>query len=163
MSDIAGADPNAMGGEGPPPGIRVLTQFIRDLSFENPRAPESLRPTGTQPNIDIAVELSARPRPDTLFEVDLKFTANATANSLPVFQIELLYGGLFQISGVPDDQVEPLLLIECPRLMFPFLRKVVAELTMEGGFPPFVLDPIDFAALYAQRRMEAGGGPLGQA
>jgi preprotein translocase subunit SecB len=145
------------------PTIRILAQFIRDLSFENPRAPESLRPTGMQPQIDIGVELNARARQDELFEVDLKFTASAKNDADTVFQIELLYGGLFQIQGVPEENIEPVLLIECPRFMFPFLRKVVADLTMEGGFPPFMLDPIDFAAIYAARRGQLSGEPAGQA
>jgi len=145
------------------PSIRILAQFIRDLSFENPRAPESLRPSGVQPQIDIGVELNARARPDELFEVDLKFTATAKSESEPVFQVELLYGGLFQIQGVPEEAMEQVLLIECPRFMFPFVRKVVADLTMEGGFPPFMLDPIDFGAIYAARRGQLEGEPAGQA
>lgn len=145
------------------PGIRILAQFIRDLSFENPRAPEALRPTGVQPQIDIGVELNARARPDQLFEVDLKFTASAKHDADTVFQIELLYGGLFQIQGVPEEQLEPVLLIECPRFMFPFVRKVVADLTTEGGFPPFLLDPIDFGAIYASRRGQFAAEPVGEA
>jgi preprotein translocase subunit SecB len=157
MTDIQGAETNGNLQEVGASGIRVLAQFIRDLSFENPRAPESLRPTGTQPHIDIGVELNARPRSDALFEVDIKFTANATTDGQPVFQIELLYGGLFQVAGVPEDAIEPMLLIECPRLMFPFVRKIVADISMEGGFPPFMLDPIDFAAIYQQRRNQMLG------
>jgi len=163
-TDIAGSasDPNGQAAEAGP-SIRILAQFIRDLSFENPRAPDSLRPTGAQPQIDVGVELNARPRPDELYEVDLKFTASAKHASDPVFQVELLYGGLFQISGVPESDIEPVLLIECPRFMFPFVRKVIADLTTEGGFPPFMLDPIDFAAIYAARRNQLSGEPAGEA
>ena len=150
-------------GEGAGPQIRILAQFIRDLSFENPRAPESLRPTGLQPQIDIGVELNARARMDELFEVDLKFTASAKHEADSIFQIELLYGGLFQIEGVPEEAMEQALLIECPRFMFPFVRKVVADVTMEGGFPPFLLDPIDFVAIYAARRAQGGAMEIGQA
>jgi preprotein translocase subunit SecB len=161
-TDIAATnEPN--GGEFAGPQIRVLAQFVRDLSFENPRAPESLRPTGVQPQIDIGVELNARGRQDTLYEVDIKFTAAAQIEGDPVFQVELLYGGLFQISGVPEEAMEPVLLIECPRFLFPFVRKVVADVTMEGGFPPFMLDPIDFAGIYAARRAQMGGEALGTA
>jgi preprotein translocase subunit SecB len=148
-------------GEGPQ--IRILAQFIRDLSFENPRAPESLRPTGVQPQIDIGVELNARARMDELFEVDLKFTASAKHEADSIFQIELLYGGLFQIQGVPEEAMEQVLLIECPRFMFPFVRKIVSDLTTDGGFPPFLLDPIDFAQIYAARRAQGGGMEIGQA
>ena len=160
-TDIAGATP-LQTGEGAA-SIRILTQFIRDLSFENPRAPESLRPTGVQPQIDVGVELSARTRMDDLHEVDLKFTASAKNEGETVFQVELLYGGLFQIAGVPEDALEAVLLIECPRFMFPFVRKVVADVTMEGGFPPFLLDPIDFAAIYLARRAQQDGETAGQA
>ncbi|MDR3513087.1 MAG: protein-export chaperone SecB [Caulobacteraceae bacterium] len=162
MTDIETA--GVENGEGvAAPSIRILAQFIRDLSFENPRAPESLRPTGVQPQIDIGVELNARAREDNLYEVDLKFTAGARHEADMVFQIELLYGGLFQIQGVPEESMEPVLLIECPRFMFPFVRKVVADLTTEGGFPPFMLDPIDFGAIYAARRGQLSGEPAGQA
>jgi preprotein translocase subunit SecB len=161
---IAGSGAGQNGQDGAAaPAIRILAQFVRDLSFENPRAPDSLRPTGVQPQIDISVELNARARPDELFEVDLKFSATAKSESEPVFHVELLYGGLFQITGVPEPDMEPVLLIECPRFMFPFVRKVIADVTMEGGFPPFMLDPIDFAAIYAARRGQLSGAPAGQA
>lgn len=161
-------DSNIVGAAGPEAGegtasIRILTQFIRDLSFENPRAPESLRPTGAQPQIDVGVELAARTRMDDLHEVDIKFTASARNEGEMVFQVELLYGGLFQITGVPEESLEAVLLIECPRFMFPFVRKVVADVTMEGGFPPFLLDPIDFAAIYLQRRNQMAAEQTGQA
>src|ERR1700744_1086883 len=112
MTDTSGA---LTGGDGElqqPPGIRILAQYIRDLSFENPRAPESLRPTGQQPAIDINVELGAQARPDQLCEVDVKMTVGAKIDGEVVFQVELLYGGLFEITGVPVDAMEPILLIE---------------------------------------------------
>ena len=141
-------------------GLRILAQFIRDLSFENPRAPDSLRAATAQPQIDLGVEMNARARPDGLFEVDLKLTATAQAAGDPVFQIELLYGGLFQITGVPEQEMESVLMVECPRYLFPYARRVISDLTAEGGFPPFMLDPIDFGAVYLARKaqMEAGGG-----
>lgn len=143
------------------PQIRVLAQFTRDLSFENPRAPDSLRMMTTQPNIDLGVELNARGRPDGYFEVDLKLTARATRDQETAFQVELLYGGLFELTGFPEQQLELVLLIECPRFLFPFARRIIADLTAEGGFPPFMLEPIDFAAVYAARtQAQAGGAPL---
>jgi preprotein translocase subunit SecB len=132
------------------PQIRIAAQFTRDLSFESPRAPDSLRATG-QPEIDIGVELNARGRPDGLFEVDLKLTVGAKQDNEPTFQIELLYGGLFQITGVPEEHMEPVLLIECPRYLFPFARRIIGDLTADGGFPPFLLEPLDFAAVYQAR------------
>src|SRR3712207_776988 len=99
------------GGSGAPQ-IRILAQFIRDLSFENPRAPDSLRPGGTQPAIDMQVEMNARGRPDGLFEVDLKLGASATREEQVNFHVELLYGGLFELSGVPEEALEIVLLVE---------------------------------------------------
>ena len=136
------------------PGIRILAQFIRDLSFENPRAPESLRAGPAQPQIDLGVEMNARGREDGLYEVDLKLSATAQREDGALFVVELLYGGLFQITGVAGEEMEPLLLIECPRYLFPFARRVIADVTAEGGFPPFLLDPIDFAGVYASRKAQ---------
>ena len=143
--------------------VRILAQFIRDLSFENPRAPESLRSQGVQPQIDLGVEMNARGRIDGLFEVDLKLTASATRENEPVFHLELLYGGLFGITGVPETDIEPVLLIECPRFLFPFARRIVADMTSEGGFPPFLLEPLDFASIYAQRKAAEAQQTVGQA
>ncbi len=142
--------------------VRIVAQFIRDLSFENPRAPESLR-GGVQPQIDLGVEMNARGRPDGLFEVDLKLTSKAEREDGPVFQIELVYGGLFQIGPVPDDAVEKVLLIECPRFLFPYARRIISDLTSEGGFPPFMLDPIDFAQVYEARKAQEQSATVGYA
>ena len=159
MTDLpaAPAGPQPAPGEAPP-AIRVLAQFTRDLSFENPRAPESLRAPG-QPQIELGVEMSARGRPDGLFEVDLKLNVAATRETETVFQIELVYGGLFEIAGVPEEHLEPVLLVECPRHLFPFARRILADASGEGGFPPFMMEPIDFAAVYmAQRAQRESGG-----
>jgi preprotein translocase subunit SecB len=138
------------------PGIRILAQFIRDLSFENPRAPESLRAGAVQPQIELGVEMNARGREDGFFEVDLKLSATAKREDEPVFVVELLYAGVFQINGVPPEEMEPVLLIECPRYLFPFARRIIADVTSEGGYPPFLLDPIDFAGVYAARKHSEG-------
>ena len=142
----------------PPPGIRVLAQFIRDLSFENPRAPDALHASQAQPQIDLGVEMSAKGRADGLFEVDLKISATALREGEAVFQLELVYGGLFGLAGVSEEDLEPVLLVECPRFLFPFARRLIADLSTEGGFPPFLLDPLDFAAIYAARK--AGGAQM---
>ncbi|MDQ0465258.1 preprotein translocase subunit SecB [Caulobacter ginsengisoli] len=134
------------------PGFNILAQYVRDLSFENPLAPESLRATGGQPAIDIGVELNARRRPDDLYEIDLKLTVKAERGAETAFVIELVYGGLFQVVGVPESELERVLLIECPRFLFPYARRVISDMTGEGGFPPFMLEPIDFAAVYAARQ-----------
>jgi preprotein translocase subunit SecB len=161
MTDTDAAVPGPEQGAAEP-GIRILAQFIRDLSFENPRAPDSLR-GGSQPAIDMGVEMNARGRDDGLYEVDLKLSARADREDGAVFHVELLYGGVFQISGVPAQDIEPVLLIECPRFLFPFARRIIADVTSEGGFPPFLLDPIDFAGVYAARRAQAGEQPVGNA
>ena len=168
MTDIdagaAGAQENGSAPE--QPGIRILAQFIRDLSFENPRAPESLRAGAAQPQIDLGVEMNARGRDDGFFEVELKLSAKANREDGALFVVELLYGGIFQITGVAQDDMEPVLLIECPRFLFPFARRVIADVTSEGGFPPLLLDPIDFAGVYAARKSDGagvGGAVLGNA
>lgn len=141
------------------PGFRILAQYVRDLSFENPRAPESLRIDG-KPQIDMGVEMNAGGRPDGLFEVDLKLSLKATHEDKPVFQIELVYGGLFALSGVSEQDIEPMLLIECPRYLFPYARQIIGAATADGGFyPPFMLDPIDFAAIYMARQQQIARGP----
>jgi preprotein translocase subunit SecB len=153
MTDIdAGAGAPEQAPEGP--GIRILAQFVRDFSFENPRAPETLRGGAAQPQIDLGVEMNARGREDGLFEVDLKLSARAQRDDGPLFVVELLYGGVFQIGGVPAEDLEPVLLIECPRFLFPFARRIIADITSEGGYPPFLLDPIDFAGVYAARKAQ---------
>jgi preprotein translocase subunit SecB len=158
-TDVAASGVN---GADAAPGIRILAQFARDFSFENPRAPESLRAGAAQPQIDMGVEMNARGREDGFFEVDLKLSARAEREDGPVFHVELVYGGVFQITGVAPEDLEPVLLVECPRYLFPFARRLIADVTSEGGFPPFLLEPIDFAGVYAARKAQAGG-VVGQA
>jgi preprotein translocase subunit SecB len=166
MTDTSSAPPALADGapdQASQPGIRILAQYIRDLSFESPHAPESLRGGETAPQIDLGVELNAKGREDALFEVELKLTARATRESEAVFHIELVYAGLFQIVGVPAADMEPVLMIECPRYLFPFARRMIADLSSEGGFPPFMLEPLDFAGIYAARRAQAAGQTVGTA
>ena len=156
--------PPAENGAEMAPGIRIVAQFIRDLSFENPRAPNSLRSQSGPPQIELSVEMNARARTDGLFESDLKLTVSAVSEGEAIFQLELLYGGLFQLNNIPEAEIEQILLIECPRFMFPYIRRIIADLTSEGGFPPFVLEPIDFGAVYRARRAQgATGAPIANA
>lgn len=155
-------------GEGQPgqqgPQLTVLTQYIKDLSFENPNAPMSLASGQPQPQIDVSVDVQARKRAEDQFEVELTVNANAKANDQSLFIVELVYAGFFGIRGVPQENLQPLLLIECPRLLFPFARRVIADTTREGGFPPLLLDPIDFVTMYRQqlaRQQEAQAGDDG--
>ena len=156
MTDLDAGAGAPEGQAAEPPGIRILAQFVRDFSFENPRAPDALRAGAAQPQIDLGVEMTARGRDDGLFEVDLKLSARAAREDGPLFVVELLYGGVFQVSGVSAEDIEPVLLIECPRFLFPFARRIIADITSEGGYPPFMLDPIDFAGVYAARKAEEG-------
>jgi preprotein translocase subunit SecB len=146
-----------------PANMQVLAQFIRDFSFENPNAPQSLR-MDSRPEIDMDVEMNAKGRSDGLFEVDLKLSVKASGPDGALFAIELVYGGLFQLSGIPQEMVEPTLLVECPRYLFPFARRIIADVTADGGFfPPFFVEPIDFATLYVQQKNNIMGQTVGQA
>lgn len=145
------------------PAIRILAQYVRDLSFENPKAPEALRAGATSPQIEMGVELNAQSREGGVYEIELKLTAAARRDSDPVFQIELVYAGLFQVVGVEADDLEQVLMIECPRYLFPFARRLIADLTAEGGFPPLMLEPMDFAAIYLARKAQSQSGQFGNA
>jgi preprotein translocase subunit SecB len=134
-----------------PPGIHVAGQFLKDLSFENPGAPRSLLPSDTAPKLDVNVNVNVRPQSETDYEVELKLDGKAQRGDETLFIVEVTYSGLFQLRNVPQEHVQALLLIECPRLLFPFARQIVADATRQGGFPPLMIDPVDFAALYRQR------------
>lgn len=143
------------------PRMQVLAQFIRDMSFENAVAQKGLSSADVQPEIAVQVSLDARKRAaDKQFEVTTKFKVTSTnkTDGAPLYLLELDYGGIFFVDGLPEEQIHPFLLIECPRMLFPFVRRIVADMTREGGFPPFNLDTVDFRALYLQqmaRRAEA--------
>ena len=133
--------------------MQVLAQFIRDMSFENAVAQKGLNGGEVQPDIQVAVSLDARKRPqDHQFEVIQKFrvTSKNRANNETLFLLEVDYGGVFHIEGVPDEQMHPFLLIECPRLLFPFIRRIISDVTRDGGFPPLNIDTVDYLALYRQ-------------
>ncbi len=132
------------------PQLMVLAQYIKDLSFENPNAPGSLQQT-TQPQINISVNVATNPLSDTDIEVTLRLEGKAETAGSVMFNIELDFAGVFRVQNVPQEQVQPLVLIECPRLLFPFAREIIATSVRNGGFPPLMLDPIDFVALYQQR------------
>ncbi len=142
-----GAQPQAEGAAAP--GMHILGQYIKDLSFENPNAPGSLE-QGEQPKLDINVNVGAQQLNDERIEVVLTLTAKATRPDTVMFNVELVYAGLFKITGVPKEHLHPFIMIECPRMIFPFARNILSEATRNGGFPPLMLDPIDFAQLYRQ-------------
>lgn len=139
------------------PTLNVLAQYVKDLSFENPNAPQSLASSGTNPNIQININVNARNLSESNYEVELALEAKAAAEDNVVFNIELTYAGIFRVENVPADSLQPIMLIECPRILFPFARQIVASASRDGGFPPLMVDPIDFAALYRQRMAQQQG------
>lgn len=146
----AAAEPDGKQPQTTAPQLAVLGQYVKDLSFENPNAPASFQ-AKEPPKIDVAVDLRANRMAEEVYEIDLKFSAKATQGEKTAFVAELVYTGLFGIKNVPEDQLEAVCLIECPRMIFPFARRVLADTTRDGGFPPLMLDPIDFVGLYRQR------------
>jgi preprotein translocase subunit SecB len=137
------------------PQMKILGQYLKDLSFENPHAPQSLNaPTG-QPEISISVNVNARTLTPTDYEVELHLEAKASHEQKVVFAADLLYAGVFRLENIPQEALHPVVLIECPRMLFPFARQVLADATRNGGFPPLMLDPIDFAGMYQKRVAQA--------
>ncbi len=147
-------------GEDTTPAAGLIMQYIKDLSFENPNAPAVYQWQG-QPQIDVQFNISANDAGENMHEVVLKIEIRATAADKVAFLVELAYSGLFGLRNIPDDQVQPFLLAEAPRLLFPFARRVIADVVRDGGFPPMMLDPIDFGALY-MAQAEADAGQLGE-
>jgi preprotein translocase subunit SecB len=134
--------------------LNILAQYVKDLSFESPGAPLSLRPRENAPGISINVNVNANPIAENDFDVVLTLSAKASEGKDVLFNAELIYGGVFRLVGFPQEHLLPLLFIECPRLLFPFARQIIAEATRNGGFPPLMIDPIDFAQMFQQRMAE---------
>jgi preprotein translocase subunit SecB len=137
------------------PSLNALAQYAKDFSFENPNAPRSLQPQQQQPQIGIQVNVNAKQMAETDFEVDLTLEGNAKIGDDVLFAFELTYAGVFRVRNIPQDQLHPVIMIECPRLLFPFARQMVADAVRNGGFPPLYIDPIDFVGLYRQKAAEA--------
>jgi preprotein translocase subunit SecB len=141
------------------PQLSVVAQYIKDLSFENPNAPQTLL-QAQQPQINIQINVHAKPVQGNDVEVELKLEGKAEANATVMFNFELIYGGVFRIQNVPQEAMNAIVLIECPRLLFPFAREIIASTVRSGGFPPLLLDPVDFVGLYRKRmeEIQAAGG-----
>ncbi|MEM9278413.1 MAG: protein-export chaperone SecB [Pseudomonadota bacterium] len=137
------------------PQMNVLAQYIKDFSFENPHAPNSLRPRDKAPEISININVNPNPLSETDFEVELKLDANAKDGDEVMFNVELVYAGVFRIQGIAKEALQAAVLIECPRMLFPFARQIIADATRNGSFPPLMIDPVDFAGLFRQRMAEA--------
>ena len=149
-----GVGPNGNGAgapEGPPLRIQILGQYVKDLSFENPGAPSSMT---ARPQIDLGVDLQARRLDTERFEVELKLRVSAKAEDKAMFLLELAYGGLFMVQNAPEEILQQILLIDGPHLLFPFARRIVADAVRDGGMPPLMIEPIDFASLYRARMAE---------
>lgn len=142
-------------GSGNPPGMQIVGQYIKDLSFENPNAPGSV---ALRPQIEFSIDLSARRADPEHFEVELKLRVNATAEGKSLFLLELVYAGLFRLHNIPEEALQQVLLIEAPHMLFPFARRIVADVARDGGMMPLMIEPIDFAALYRAKLMEAQQG-----
>src|SRR5215470_1380379 len=131
--------------------FRVLAQYTKDFSFENPNAPQSVSQQPQQPSINIQINVNPKQLSDTSFEVELKLEGKAEVSGSMLFAFDLVYAGVFHLQGIPQESVGPLIMIECPRMLFPFAREIIASAIVGGGFPPLLLDPIDFVALYQQK------------
>jgi preprotein translocase subunit SecB len=138
----------------PPVQVKIAAQYIKDLSFENPNIEKLIKEPGDQPNLQLAINVSAKSVGPSLYESSIDFNAQATNKHGEIYQLELVYAGLFNIQNIPEQALEPFLLVNCSSILFPFVRRLVADLTREGGFPPLLLDPFDFAALYMRRQQE---------
>ncbi len=143
--------------QGAQPRFSVLMQYIKDFSFENPNAPRTLAPQTSPPKIALQINVTARQLAPTDFEVALVMEGSAGEGADTLFKFELTYNGVLRLENIPAEQVQPLVMIDGPRLLFPFARQVIAEAVRGGGFPPLYVDPIDFQGLYVQRLQAAQG------
>jgi preprotein translocase subunit SecB len=145
------------------PQLNVLAQYTKDFSFENPNAPKSLGQPGQQPAINVQINVNPTQLSNTDFEIELKLEGKAEVSGTILFNFELVYAGVFRLQNIPQDQIGPIVMIECPRLLFPFARQIVAGAVIHGGFPPLMLDPIDFVSLYRQKVAQGQPLPAGSA
>jgi preprotein translocase subunit SecB len=150
MDDQVNADANLANGADNQPAIGMISQYVKDLSFESPSAPAIFQQPN-QPNIEVEFGIGVNKVADDIHETTLKIEVKAKTEEMTAFIVDLTFAALFGVRNVPDDQLQPFMLGEAPRLMFPFARRVVADAVRDGGFPPLTLDPIDFGSLYLQQ------------
>jgi preprotein translocase subunit SecB len=141
----------------PPAQVKVVAQYIKDMSFENPNINKLLKEPGDAPNLQLTINVNAQALGPDLYETAIEFNAQASNQLGTVYELEVVYAGVFNLKNIPQQTLEPFLLINCPSILFPFLRRIVADITREGGFPPLLLDPFDFASLYVRRQQELAG------
>jgi preprotein translocase subunit SecB len=156
MTDTPSPDQGAAAAPAGVPMIRGLAQYVKDLSFENPGLFSGQQGQGA-PEIELGIDVRVEPGPaeQSIYAVELRLSAKAKRQEAVVFICELIYAGVFQLQDAKREDAEAMLLIECPRLLFPFARRVIADVTREGGHPPLMIDPIDFVGLYRQQRAQA--------
>lgn len=147
--EIPGAAPQT-GANATAPALNIIGQYIKDMSFENPKAPQNLIGGSGQPRFNIGINVGVNKQSDDVYAIELTINAKAERESGVMFSIELIYGGLFRLKNWPEAQLGLVLMIECPRILFPFARQVLASVTQAGGFPPLLMDPVDFSAIYRQ-------------
>jgi preprotein translocase subunit SecB len=156
------ADDTAANAQANQPSFNLIGQYIRDMSFENPGAPGSIMLGGSNPNFQVGINVGVKKQTDDIYAVEITLNAKAEREKNVLFNVELIYGGVFRIKNVPENQLAPLLLVEAPKLIFPFARQVLAATTQQGGFPPLMMEPVDFQAIYIQNLralQEQGGTP----
>lgn len=148
----AGAAPGANPTADPAkaPSLNIVGQYIKDLSFENPGAPASILANAAQPQISIGVSVAAKKQADNVYASEITINVKAEREKTLLFSVELVYGGIFRMSNMNDTQIYQVAMVECPRMLFPFARQVLSNVTQAGGFPPVLMEPIDFGALLLQ-------------
>jgi len=144
------------------PSMNLLGQYVRDLSFENPGAPASIMAGGSTPGFSVNINVAVKKQTDDVYAVELTLNAKAERDTNVLFNVELVYGGVFRLRNVPENQLPVLLMVECPRLIFPFARQVLASVTQQGGFPPLMMDPVDFSQIYRQNLAALAAQQQGQ-
>lgn len=139
------------------PHVSIVSQYVKDFSFENPDAPNTLTKLSNAPSVELSLDLniSKVEGNENTYEVALEINAKATVEEATLFIVELVYAGMFVIENIPLEQHEPILAIHCPNMIFPFARRIISDITQEGGFQPLRIDPIDFARMYHKKSSES--------
>jgi preprotein translocase subunit SecB len=156
MSSGGTAVPGPGDGAAPAPNFQVVGQYIKDLSFENPGAPAGLT---ERPQIEFGIDVQARRGDDLHYEVEIKLRVHAKGETRQLFLLELAYAGLFRLQNIPEEAMQPILLIQAPHMLFPFARRIIADVVRDGGMPPLMIEPIDFVALYQAKMGQAMAQP----
>ena len=147
----------AAAGEGPPPQLRVVGPIHQGSVVREPEFPESLRDPGENPNIQVEINVAANQLDQSVYECAIDFKVKASSSKMTIYSLEMVYAGAFELQNFPQQLIQPVLFVNCPAVLFPFMRRLIGDLTREGGFPPLWLDPVDWGSLYSQRIAEEQG------